>query len=273
MTTEAASRIAEWNPPPHILSVTLPKSLASTLASTTTPKTSDENGYEEPGSSTQPSAVDASLASEQRPARVTTSTVTPPSNEEPKASWSANGKELYHVLADVLAGRLGTPDGPISPEFLEALRNRDWKNGRLHPNPKARQATPAQRRELMRRDGYCCATPGCPNHTWLELHHIVRVVDDGDTVTYNLVTLCSGCHRNVHKGLLRIDGDADQRLTFRDADGRDLGRAYGLEIAGWLNLHTGWKGLEEYCHMQRWAADDGPPVMESDDIVAAAVLT
>lgn len=203
---------------------------------------------------------EASLATGEQPARVTGASVTGPvaCDRSTAASRDVQSRLLF-----------GLADKPISAEFMEALKRGDWKNGRLHFNPKTRLATPAQRRELMRRDGYCCATPGCPNHTWLELHHVVSVSDNGETVTYNLVTLCSGCHRNVHKGLLKIQGNADQALTFRDAEGRDLARTYGLAVAGWLNLWVGWSGSEGNCYMQRWAVIDGPPLATDDEGVAA----
>ena len=35
-----------------------------------------------------------------------------------------------------------------------------WRNRRLRFNEEARLPTPAQRREMLRRDGYCCSTPG-----------------------------------------------------------------------------------------------------------------
>ena len=83
--------------------------------------------------------------------------------------------------------------------FLE-LQNDDWRNNRIRMNPEARSLTPAQRKELLRRDGYCCSNPGCPNRLWLEFHHIVAVSRKGKTVRYNLMALCSRCHRNVHRG-------------------------------------------------------------------------
>lgn len=47
-----------------------------------------------------------------------------------------------------------------------------WKNMRLRYNPENRLLTPAQRREILRRDGYQCSTPDCPNTLWPHTHHI-----------------------------------------------------------------------------------------------------
>jgi hypothetical protein len=132
--------------------------------------------------------------------------------------------------------------------FFVDLEDESWKNPRLRFNPAARFVTPAQRKELLRRDGYCCSTPGCPHHLWLEIHHLVFVSQHGKTLRVNLLSLCSRCHRNVHRGFLKIEGDAEGGLIFRDANGRDLESAYATEVASWLNLFLGWSGGRDDCH-------------------------
>ena len=137
-------------------------------------------------------------------------------------------------------------------EDLILLAN-DWRNHRLRFNEEARLPTPAQRREMLRRDGYCCSTPGCPNHLWLEVHHVVLYSRKGKTIGSNLVTLCSRCHKNVHRGHLRISGQAPNKLVFRDSDGRDLYRTHRLGVAGWLDFWLGWSGERADSHQRRWA--------------------
>jgi hypothetical protein len=132
--------------------------------------------------------------------------------------------------------------------FFIDLEDDSWKNPRLRFNPAARFVTPAQRKELLRRDGYCCSTPGCPNHLWIEIHHMVFVSRHGKSLRFNLLSLCSRCHRNVHRGFLQIEGDAERGLIFRDANGRDLESAYATEVANWLNLFLGWSGGRDDCH-------------------------
>lgn len=136
--------------------------------------------------------------------------------------------------------------------FLELVED-DWRNSRLRFNPQARFLTPAQRKELLRRDGYCCSNPGCPNHLWLEFHHVVAVVRKGKTTRYNLMALCSRCHRNVHQGFLRITGDAEQGLVFRDALGRDIRRIHAIRTADWLNLWIGWSPGRDDFHRPQLA--------------------
>ena len=53
-------------------------------------------------------------------------------------------------------------------------------------------------RQVLKRDGWKCQQ--CGTSTQLEIHHIrFRSALGGDTEE-NLITLCSGCHRNAHHG-------------------------------------------------------------------------
>ncbi len=129
----------------------------------------------------------------------------------------------------------------------------NWTNPRLRFNPKARGTTPAQRLEILPRDGHCCSTPGCPNKLWLELHHAVPFAQRGPTVPPNLLTLCSRCHRHHHEGVLRIEGSTEEGYTFTDSQGRNLAREQRIQIAGWVNFWLGWEGGSQNCHISRWA--------------------
>ena len=53
-------------------------------------------------------------------------------------------------------------------------------------------------------------------------HHIIYASAGGPDESWNLCTLCATCHNDEHvKRTLRIEGNADQKLTFwrMDADG------------------------------------------------------
>ena len=126
-----------------------------------------------------------------------------------------------------------------------------WRNPRLRFNPAARTATSTQRRELLRRDGWGCRTPGCPNRVWLHLHHLHEYGQGGETSPDNLVCLCSGCHRNVHQGSLKISESDDGALLYTDAEGHRLDQQADIELASWLDLHLGWKGEELDSHGAR----------------------
>jgi hypothetical protein len=97
-----------------------------------------------------------------------------------------------------------------------------WENNLLRFNPNSRMLTPAQRTEIMRRDCYCCATPGCHNTLWLQVHHIEYWYRGGRTVWGNLVVLCSKCHRLIHERWLVLRGTAPDGLEFLDRWGRRL---------------------------------------------------
>ena len=124
---------------------------------------------------------------------------------------------------------------PESPglSLVQAAPIPHWTNERLRFNGEARALTPAQRQEVLRRDGYCCATPGCPNHLWMEVHHIVFYSQKGATVPPNLVIACSICHRNIHKGLLRVTGTAPDGLLWANRLGSAVG---GSRVGEWLGL-------------------------------------
>ncbi|MFN8610898.1 MAG: HNH endonuclease signature motif containing protein [Vulcanimicrobiota bacterium] len=111
-------------------------------------------------------------------------------------------------------------------------------------NPKSRVPSKAQRRAILRRDGYCCAVPGCPNTLWLEVHHIIFYADGGLTKPENLITICSKCHKNVHEGRLKILGDAPRGARFLNEFGRDIRQERTLETAFWLDIWCGWRGTE-----------------------------
>lgn len=130
-----------------------------------------------------------------------------------------------------------------NPEVAVVKRVRPHWN-----NPRARCLTPAQRTQVLRRDGYRCQCPGCPNRLFLHVHHIIYYCQQGATHPDNLVTLCSSCHRNVHQGHLRIEGQSPGQLTFRDAHGRSLTRQHRLEVAEWLDWFVGWSGGEQESH-------------------------
>ena len=108
-------------------------------------------------------------------------------------------------------------------------------------NPKSRVPTKAQRRQILRRDGYRCAVPGCQNTLWLHVHHLIYFADGGLTVEDNLITLCSKCHKNVHEKWLILKGSVPHGLRFLTADGKDVRQERTLEVAFWLDIWCGWR--------------------------------
>lgn len=86
-----------------------------------------------------------------------------------------------------------------------------------------RSIPPAVRRLVLRRDGHCCAFPGCRHCTFVDVHHIDSRADGGKHDPDNLVTLCSAHHRAVHRGEVSIEGRVAQGLRFKHADGSPYG--------------------------------------------------
>jgi hypothetical protein len=58
---------------------------------------------------------------------------------------------------------------------------------------------PAKRKRVLARDHHRCQSPGCGNTYFLEVHHIKPRAKGGDNNESNLTTLCSVCHRLLHK--------------------------------------------------------------------------
>jgi phage terminase large subunit GpA-like protein len=54
----------------------------------------------------------------------------------------------------------------------------------------------------MTRDYWKCRR--CGYRQTLQVHHIIFRSEMGEDVTWNLITLCSTCHEDIHKGKLYI---------------------------------------------------------------------
>ena len=137
---------------------------------------------------------------------------------------------------------------PQAPVLLSELM------AHLKFNPNSRFPTKAQRKALLRRDRYCCRTPGCTNHLFLEIHHIKRYSQGGKTLPEFLVTLCSRCHKNTEEGKLfirRARGEESGQLIFTDQHGNNLEQLKRQERALWLDFWLGWKGTETDSHWAR----------------------
>ncbi len=70
---------------------------------------------------------------------------------------------------------------------------------------------------VRRRDGHCCQAPGCTGRGKLHVHHLVFRSHGGSDESWNLVLVCSACHRLIHLGLLRVSGRAPYDLVWTRA--------------------------------------------------------
>jgi hypothetical protein len=82
---------------------------------------------------------------------------------------------------------------------------------------------PAVRRRVLRRDNKRCRVPSCRNVAFLDLHHIVPRSEGGAHHAENLLTICGGHHRALHRGEIFVEGDARTGVRFRHADGTPYG--------------------------------------------------
>ena len=137
---------------------------------------------------------------------------------------------------------------------MDLIKN-PWASTRVRFSINARSTTKAQSREILRRDRWCCNTPGCCNKIWLHIHHLESFAEGGKTAPYNLLGLCSTCHKNTHDGLLKIERQSDGTLLFLDQYGRRLDQQVDLELAYWLDIEIGWSGGEQDSYKARCGID------------------
>jgi hypothetical protein len=140
---------------------------------------------------------------------------------------------VVHVDDDVLAGGPGpaetgsgialtaeTARRAACDARLRILR-RDIASGRLDLGRATRTIPPPLARYLRHRDGGC-RFPSCGSRYGVQGHHIVYWGRNGRTDRTNLVALCGRCHRKVHEGGWRIEGDAEATLAFVSPSGRRI---------------------------------------------------
>ena len=78
----------------------------------------------------------------------------------------------------------------------------------------------ALRKMVLLRDGCTCQAPGCGRKTFLSIHHLIPFAVSGVHCAGSLMVLCTGCHILVHEGKLSVEGEAPNRLIWRDGNGR-----------------------------------------------------
>lgn len=61
------------------------------------------------------------------------------------------------------------------------------------------------RRQVLMEAGYRCAVPTCRTILAIDLHHIIKVEEDGSNDADNLIALCGVCHDLYHRGEITKD--------------------------------------------------------------------
>jgi hypothetical protein len=113
--------------------------------------------------------------------------------------------------------------GQLVPVDAEAVERAVCDAQRIEEGRARQDVPPAVRRAVLRRDHGRCRAPGCHAGTFLDVHHIHARADGGSHTQANLATLCGAHHDAIHRGTLRVDGDADGALLFRHAHGTIYG--------------------------------------------------
>ncbi|MGI8938025.1 MAG: DUF222 domain-containing protein [Iamia sp.] len=102
-----------------------------------------------------------------------------------------------------------------------------YKGGNPVNIGRSQHIVPRRVRRVIEHRDRGCRVPGCDATYWLQIHHIIHWEDNGETITANLVCLCSAHHRLHHQGLLGITGNADtpDGVTFTDRYGNTMNGA------------------------------------------------
>lgn len=116
-----------------------------------------------------------------------------------RTEWARRVRELRTEFGwPISTTNTGRPDLPIGVYVLEADRQSP-EHDRYIPDP--------VRREVLRRHGYRCQRCGWNHEEWnpsdprhLELHHLKPHVEGGSNLEENLLTLCTVCHDEEHRG-------------------------------------------------------------------------
>jgi hypothetical protein len=121
-------------------------------------------------------------------------------------------------LPDEVRRHIGC-DGMLTPVFTSS--------GLPVSVGRARHIVPDRTRRLVLLRDQGCRVPGCTQHRFIEVHHIVHWLDGGNTDTDNLICLCPHHHRLHHRGRLGIVGHADTPggITFTSRAGEPIARS------------------------------------------------
>jgi hypothetical protein len=157
-----------------------------------------------------------------------------------RASGGSRGASPYLVVAHVRLSELMNGgaggdelvaelerDGLISAQTLQRLACDatlvigvdDDEGHTMYEGRQVRDATPTQRREILRRDRHC-RFPGCGHVAFWIPHHIKHWAHGGPTDLDNLCCLCQHHHALIHTKGWALSGNANEELTFTGPSSR-----------------------------------------------------
>lgn len=129
---------------------------------------------------------------------------------------------------------------------------------------RSQRIVPGRTRRMVERRDRGCRVPGCTAGRFVEVHHIIHWLNGGPTDTWNLVSLCSKHHRQHHRGVFGVSGNADEPdgMVVTDVHGRVLrgsGRPKAPETdpdppSGEFAPASG--GKMDYGYFMGWVSDE-----------------
>ena len=128
---------------------------------------------------------------------------------------------LEEALCDGEILDLGEPGDIHHPNFEEDpfIEGRTGRDLQRH-GPRLRRTIPLTlRRQVLERDERRCTAPGCGHGNHLALHHIIPVAAGGKDRAGGLTTVCFRCHRELHRDMLFVEGDAPGALVWKNRHG------------------------------------------------------
>jgi len=139
----------------------------------------------------------------------------------PLAALVEESGELSNLAGELVPGGLidGETVQRIACDATVVVAVDDEAGHTMYEGRAQRFATPAQRREVMRRDRHC-RFPGCANVTFTNVHHVVPWKPAGRTDLDNLALTCVHHHHLVHTKGWSMTGNANGELRFEGPSGR-----------------------------------------------------
>ena len=132
-----------------------------------------------------------------------------------RATGPGAGQTGFGAMISAARARMLACDGGIT-RIVIGPESQPLDLGRTH-----RVVPPHLRRAVEARDRHCVFT-GCDAPTfWCDVHHLVHLIDDGETSLENSALLCERHHTKVHHGF-RVERQPDGRWRTWRPDGTEI---------------------------------------------------
>ena len=108
----------------------------------------------------------------------------------------------------------GSRDVPVSAAVIERAQcDAEVIDVDTSAKP-TRTLSTRMRRRVLARDKHRCTVPGCRASANVDVHHLWQVAHGGCHEAWNLTTLCSAHHKELHEGKLTMTGRAADAIDF-----------------------------------------------------------